>query len=168
LRNTTTHIPEEFTMSENKLLELFTDDISTATQLLELIDSEFQALGDRDLHLLQDILNKKIPLLALLDQHGKERSQLLISLNCTPDRAGLHVLAQGLSQGQHLVEQGDELNSLLERCQAANLRNGRLIRSSQASTRSMIGILRGNDTPSLYDSRGGAARIGQQRPLSQA
>ena len=40
-------------MSENKLLELFTDDISTATQLLELIDSEFQALGDRDLHLLQ-------------------------------------------------------------------------------------------------------------------
>ncbi|MEN0106930.1 MAG: flagellar protein FlgN, partial [Pseudomonas sp.] len=24
------------------------------------------------------------------------------------------------------------------------------------------------DTPSLYDSRGGAARIGQQRPLSQA
>ena len=67
-----------------------------------------------------------------------------------------------------MVEQGDELNSLLERCQAANLRNGRLIRSSQASTRSMIGILRGNDTPSLYDSRGGAARIAQQRPLSQA
>ncbi len=155
-------------MSENKLLELFTDDISTATQLLELIDREFQALGDRDLHLLQDILNNKIPLLALLDQHSKERSQLLISLNCTPDRAGLHALAQRLSQGQHLVEQGDQLNSLLESCQAANLRNGRLIRSSQASTRSMIGILRGNDTPSLYDSRGAAARIAQQRPLSQA
>jgi flagella synthesis protein FlgN len=32
----------------------------------------------------------------------------------------------------------------------------------------MLGILRGNETPSLYDSRGAAARIGQQRPLSQA
>jgi len=155
-------------MSENKLLELFTDDISTATQLLELIDNEFAALGNRDLTLLQDILSKKIPLIALLDQHGKERSQLLLSLNCTPDRAGLQSLAKSSSQGQYLVEQGDQLNSLLERCQAANLRNGRLIRSSQTSAHSMLGILRGNDTPSLYDRRGAAARIGQQRPLSQA
>lgn len=155
-------------MSENKLLELFTDDISTATQLLELIDNEFEALGNRDLTLLQDILSKKTPLLALLDQHGKERSQLLILLDHTPDRAGLQSLAKNSSQGQHLIAQGDQLNSLLECCQAANLRNGRLIRSSQASAHSMLGILRGNDTPSLYDSRGAAARIGQQRPLSQA
>ncbi len=155
-------------MSENKLLELFTDDISTATQLLELIDNEFEALGNRDLTLLQDILSKKTPLLALLDQHGKERSQLLILLDHTPDRTGLQSLAKNSSQGQHLIAQGDQLNSLLERCQAANLRNGRLIRSSQASAHSMLGILRGNDTPSLYDSRGAAARIGQQRPLSQA
>jgi flagella synthesis protein FlgN len=109
-------------MPDTNLLELFTHDIGTAEQLLELIDSEFQALSDRDLPRLQSILADKLPLLTLLDQHG----------------------------------------------QAANLRNGRLIRSSQASATSMLGILRGNETPSLYDSRGSAARIGQQRPLSQA
>ena len=155
-------------MHDTSLLELFINDIGTAEQLLELIDTEFQALNDRDLPRLQSILADKLPLLSLLDQHGKKRSQLLASLNLSPDRAGLQALAGQSSQGELLLERGDQLNTLLERCQAANLRNGRLIRSSQASAQSMLGILRGNETPSLYDSRGSAARIGQQRPLSQA
>jgi flagella synthesis protein FlgN len=155
-------------MHDTKLLELFTLDIGTAEQLLELIDTEFQALSDRDLPHLQNILTDKLPLLSVLDQHSKQRSQLLASLNLSADRAGLQSLAAQSSQGDLLLERGDELNTLLERCQAANLRNGRLIRSSQASAHSMLGILRGNETPSLYDSRGSAARISQQRPLSQA
>jgi flagella synthesis protein FlgN len=155
-------------MHDTKLLELFTLDIGTAEQLLELIDTEFQALSDRDLPHLQSILADKLPLLSVLDQHSKQRSQLLASLSLSADRTGLQTLAAQSSQGELLLERGDELNTLLERCQAANLRNGRLIRSSQASAQSMLGILRGNDTPSLYDSRGSAARILQQRPLSQA
>ncbi|WP_339729269.1 flagellar protein FlgN [uncultured Pseudomonas sp.] len=155
-------------MHDTQLLELFTNDIGTAEQLLELIDTEFQALSDRDLPRLQSILTEKLPLLTLLDQHGKIRSQLLSNLNLSTDRTGLQTLAAQSNQGELLLERGDQLNSLLERCQAANLRNGRLIRSSQASAHSMLGILRGNETPSLYDSRGSAARIGQQRPLSQA
>ncbi|CAN7490437.1 flagellar protein FlgN [Pseudomonas sp. LjRoot71] len=155
-------------MHDTKLLELFINDIGTAEQLLELIDTEFQALSDRDLPRLQSILTDKLPLLTLLDQHGKERSQLLTSLSLSPDRNGLQALAAQSEQGSLLLEHGDQLSALLERCQAANLRNGRLIRSSQASANSMLSILRGNETPSLYDSRGSAARIGQQRPLSQA
>jgi flagella synthesis protein FlgN len=155
-------------MHDTKLLELFTLDIGTADQLLELIDTEFQALSDRDLPHLQIILADKLPLMSVLDQHSKQRSQLLASLSLSADRTGLQTLAAQSSQGELLLERGDELNTLLERCQAANLRNGRLIRSSQASAQSMLGILRGNDTPSLYDSRGSAARILQQRPLSQA
>ncbi|MFP6849187.1 MAG: flagellar export chaperone FlgN [Pseudomonas sp.] len=155
-------------MHDNKLLELFTLDIGTAEQLLELIDTEFQALNERDLPRLQTILSDKLPLLNQLDQHGKERSQLLASLNLSTDRAGLQVLAAQSHNGTLLLERGDQLSALLERCQAANLRNGRLIHASQTSAKSMLGILRGNETPSLYDSRGSTARIGQQRPLSQA
>lgn len=155
-------------MHDTKLLELFINDIGTAEQLLEFIDTEFQALSDRDLPRLQSILTEKLPLLSLLDQHGKERSQLLVSLGLSSDRNGLQALAAQSSLGSVLLERGDQLNALLERCQAANLRNGRLIRSSQASANSMLSILRGNETPSLYDSRGSTARIGQQRPLSQA
>lgn len=155
-------------MHDTTLLELFNTDIGTAERLLELIDNEFQALSDRDLPRLQNLLADKQPLLNLLDQHGQQRSQVLRGLQLSADRAGLQALAAQSSQGAQLLARGDQLSELLERCQAANLRNGRLIRSSQASTRNMLGILRGNETPSLYDSRGSAARIGQQRPLSQA
>lgn len=155
-------------MHDTTLLELFTDDIGSAEQLLELIEHEFQALSDRDLPRLQSILADKQPLLARLDQHGKARSQLLIGLQLSADRTGLQALAARSSQGAELLARGDALSALLERCQVTNLRNGRLIRSSQASTSSILGILRGGETPSLYDSRGGTARIGQQRPLSQA
>ncbi|HUE91422.1 flagella synthesis protein FlgN [Pseudomonas sp.] len=155
-------------MHDITLLELFTDDIGTAERLLELIDHEFQALGERDLPRLQNLLTEKQPLLGLLEEHGRTRSQLLLDAHLSADRAGLQALAAQSSQGAQLLERGDQLSDLLERCQQANLRNGRLIRASQASTSSMLGILRGNETPSLYDSRGAAARIGQQRPLSQA
>nr|WP_298139674.1 flagellar protein FlgN [uncultured Pseudomonas sp.] len=155
-------------MHDTSLLDLFTQDIDTAERLLELIDSEFQTLGERDLPRLQTILADKLPLLSLLDQHAKARSQMLLSLQLSADREGLLALAKGSSVGKELIDAGDRLNALLEHCQAANLRNGRLIRSSQASTTSMLGILRGGETPNLYDRRGSTARIGQHRPLSQA
>jgi flagella synthesis protein FlgN len=155
-------------MHDTTLLELFNDDIGSVEQLLELLDDEFQALGERDLVRLQSILENKQPLLVKLDQHGRTRSQLLISLQLSADRAGLQALAERSSQGAELLERGDQLQALLERCQAGNLRNGRLIRSNQTSARTMLGILRGGETPSLYDSRGSTARIAQQRPLSQA
>lgn len=155
-------------MHDTTLLELFNDDIGSAEQLLELIDHEYQALSARDLPRLQGILADKQPLLVQLDQHGRQRSQLLTSLQLSPDSSGLSALAGRSSLGNELLARSDVLASLLERCQAGNLRNGRLIRASQASTRNMLGILRGGETPSLYDSRGSTARIGQQRPLSQA
>jgi len=155
-------------MHDTTLLHLFNDDIGTAQQLLELIDAEFQALSERDLPRLENILTNKQPLLAQLDRHGGERSRLLAGLQLSVDRAGLQALAARSAQGAELLARGDQLSALLERCQTANLRNGRLIRANQASIGSVLGILRGGETPGLYDSRGSAARIGQQRPLSQA
>lgn len=155
-------------MHDTALLELFTTDIGTAEQLLELIDAEFQALSERDLPRLDGLLNDKQPLLALLQQHGNERSRLLQSAGLTADRDGLNALAANSPQGEQLLARSEDLSNLLQRCQEANLRNGRLVRANQASVRSVLGILRGGETPGLYDSRGSAARIAQQRPLSQA
>ena len=56
-------------MNDTALLDLFTNDIGTAKQLLELIDSEFQALTERDLPRLDSLLSEKQPLLAVLQQH---------------------------------------------------------------------------------------------------
>ena len=155
-------------MPSNQLLQLFIDDIGTAQRLLELIDSEFQAMSERDLPRLEKILGEKLPLLGLLDQHGTTRSQLLAAQQLTADRKGLEALASRSADGAELLARSDELNQLLESCRTANQRNGKVIRASQASLQSVLGILRGSETPNLYDSRGSTARIAQQRPLSQA
>lgn len=155
-------------MNITPLLDLFNEDIGHAAQLLELIEAEHEALGEHDLSKLQEILASKQPLLATLDQHGKSRTQALVNLQLSPDRSGLKALAERSDKGDELIQASERLSELLERCQEANLRNGRIIRTSQQSTASMLGILRGSETPSLYDSSGGTAKIGNKRPLSQA
>jgi len=155
-------------MNITPLLDLLNEDIGHAAQLLELIEAEYEALGEHDLSKLQEILASKQPLLATLDQHGKSRTQALVNLQLSPDRSGLKALAERSDKGDELIQASERLSELLERCQEANLRNGRIIRTSQQSTASMLGILRGSETPSLYDSSGGTAKIGNKRPLSQA
>ena len=155
-------------MLDTTLLHLFTSDIGIAERLLELIDDEFLALSERDLTRLDSLLGEKQPLLSQLQQHGTERSKLLRSAGLSADREGLHSLAARSSLGTELLSRSEELSALLQRCQDANLRNGRLIRTNKAAVSHLLGLLRGNDTPSLYDSRGTTARIAQHRPLSQA
>ncbi len=155
-------------MHDTNFLQQLHEDIGIAQQLLELIQAEFVALSERDLTKLDQILSAKMPLLSHLDQHGRQRSQMLISLQLTADQQGLQQLAAHSTLGSELLERSDELSVLLEKCQSANLSNGRLIRANQSSVGSALGILRGSDTPSLYDSSGSTARIGYQRPRSQA
>lgn len=156
-------------MHDTALLEQLADDIGIARQLLELIDQEFAALGDRNLADLEAILAKKQPLLALLGQHGAQRSQWLTGQQLSPDRAGLEAAASRSDRGATILEQAQLLEAELESCRSANERNGRLIRANQNALGGMLNILQGkDDTPDLYDNRGSAAKTKQQRPLSQA
>jgi flagella synthesis protein FlgN len=156
-------------MQDTALLEQLTDDIGIARQLLELINQEFIALGERNLAELEAILAKKQPLLALLAQHGASRGQWLTGQQLTPDRAGLEAAASRSNNGAIILEQALLLEAELERCRSANERNGRLIRANQSALGEMLHILQGKeDTPGLYDNRGGAAKNKPQRPLSQA
>ena len=149
------------------LLSLINGDIEAATALLQLIDDEYQALQARDLDALQTLLDHKLPLLQRLDHSGRERALVLQQTGNSADRQGLAQLAQSTGNEQ-LLARGDELAALLDQCQDANQRNGRIIRAGQASTGRLLDILRGQDMPNLYDRRGGATQGNRQRPLSQA
>ena len=150
------------------LLTSFNDDINHAKRLLALLDEEFEALKNRQLDILQNILAEKQPLLTLLNQHAESRNRFLTSLNHSADRQGIQAYARQISQSDTLVPAADHLSELLAQCQSANLRNGKLIRANQTSSTHLLGILRGGEPTSLYDSRGSKARIQQHRPLSQA
>jgi len=153
-------------MSE-ALLSLIDGDIEAASSLLQLIDDEYQALQARDLDQLQKLLDSKLPLLQQLEQNGRIRAQVLQQAGVSVDREGLAQIAQATGNAL-LPARAEALGALLERCQEANQRNGRIIRSGQASTERTLDILRGQDTPRLYDRYGGSTQGNRQRPLSQA
>ena len=155
-------------MSNDSLHQLLLDDIGHAEQLLALIDAEYQALQARDLQCLEKLLTQKLPLLSLLDQHGQQRSRILIEANLSPDADGLKHYACQSADGEQLLQRSEQLTELIGQCQRANVCNGRLIKANQSSTSSLLNIIRGSHGQGLYDSRGGAARIASKRPISQA
>lgn len=155
-------------MSDQRILELLLKDIDTAQQLLSLLEQEFTALSERELNTLQELLTHKQASLQQLEQHSAERGQLLLNSKLTADQQGLLELAAQSPLKAQLISNSTQLNALVEQCQQANLRNGRLIRSNQISVNSMLDIIRGTDTPKLYDKTGSAASGTKQRPFSQA
>lgn len=156
-------------MQDTELLQQLIEDIGTARKLLELTDAEYQALAERDLSRLEQLLTQKQALLALLNQHGALRSQTLATAQLSADRSGLLAFAASSALGKDIVDQAEQLDGILEACRNANERNGKLIRANQNAVGSMLKVLQGtNQAPDLYDRRGAAARSANHRPLSQA
>lgn len=155
-------------MSDTELLHLLDSDIETCTRLAGLLEQEFTALNERSLEVLQQLLSEKQPLLESLGRHATRRSQILAQAGLPADANGFSTFASRSSQSAQLQASHTRLHALMEQCQTANLRNGRLIRTNQVSVGSALNIIRGNDGPSLYDSSGSTAYKGMQRSFTRA
>lgn len=156
-------------MQDTQMLQQLVEDIGSARKLLELTDNEYQALAERNLAGLEQLLTQKQALLALLSQHGAMRGQTLAKEQLSADRNGLLTFAAASAVGDEIVAQASQLDEILEACKNANERNGKLIRANQSAVGSMLKVLQGtSQTPDLYDRRGSTARSTYQRPLSQA
>lgn len=153
---------------DENLLQLILDDLEPTQQLLELLKEESLALYGRDMPLLEEILARKQSLIVLLEQHGKKRSQILISLGLPADHDGLAQLASHSSVGDQLLAQSKELNQLLSQCQQANLLNGQSIQLQQATTANQLRILHDGEPPALYNAQGSTSRLVKPSTRSQA
>ena len=153
---------------DEHLLQLIIDDLAPTQQLLELLKEESLALYGRDMPLLEEILARKQSLIVLLEQHGKKRSEILISLGLPADHDGLAQLASHSSVGDQLLAQSKELNHLLAQCQKANQLNGQSIQLQQATTANQLRILHGGEPPALYNAQGSTSRLIKPSTRSQA
>jgi len=120
--------------------------LEAASGLLALLEEEAAALAANDLSRLEHLPAEKQPLLTILEKQ------------------------QALLQGSPLKALS-ELRALLEQCQAANQRNGRVIHSQQSSTQQMLAILRGGEErPPTYGTSALAGRnsSARSRPLGSA
>lgn len=155
-------------MPDTALLNLLDADIETCTNLADLLEQEFVALSERNLEELQHLLTQKQPLLEQLARNSNKRSQTLTSQGYSADSAGFSAMASQLPHTNLLMVSHDRLRQLMEQCQEANLRNGRLIRTNQVNVGKALDIIRNNDGPSLYDSSGSTAYKGTQRSFTRA
>ncbi|AZE90809.1 flagella synthesis protein FlgN [Pseudomonas orientalis] len=153
---------------DEHLLQLIIDDLEPTQQLLGLLKEESLALYGRDMPLLEEILARKQSLIVLLEQHGKKRSEILISLGLPADHDGLAQLASHSSVGDQLLTQSKALNALLTLCQEANLLNGQSIQLQQATTANQLRILHGGEPPALYNAQGSTSRLVKPSTRSQA
>lgn len=153
---------------EQRFQQSLTNDIQSTQSLLELLDQEYQSLSERKLEQLQAMLDEKQPLLQSLGQNAAVRSQILTHLGLSNDAAGFQQFAQQSSQANELIQLHKQLESLIEQCQEKNLRNGRLIRANQVSVGQALNIMRGNDSPTLYDRSGSTTSRGGQRTFTRA
>lgn len=155
-------------MSDTRILELLKTDIECCTTLLETLEQEFTALNERNLEQLQKLLDSKHPKLVQLNQNAGERSRYLQKQGLSADLQGFKQFAQNSPLYSELMAQHEQLAQLIEQCQAANLRNGRLIRTNQISVGSALNIIRGNNEPSLYDKSGSTAPKNIRRTFTSA
>lgn len=155
-------------MSDQRLLELIDQDIKHSTGLAELLQQEFDALNQRNLEALQKLLEDKQPLLLQLSKNSKERSDILRQHGLESDAKGFSLFAQQSQLSDKLTQQHNTLSQLIEQCQEANLRNGRLIRTNQVTVSASLNLLRGNTEPALYDKSGSTAYKNSRRPFTRA
>ncbi|MGB3122703.1 MAG: flagellar protein FlgN [Pseudomonas sp.] len=153
---------------DEHLLQLIIDDLAPTQHLLALLKEESLALYGRDMRLLEEILASKQSLIVLLEQHGKKRSEILVSLGLPADHDGLAQLASHSSVGDQLLTQSAALNQLLAECQEANLLNGQSIQLQQATTANQLRILHGGEPPALYNAQGSTSRLVKPSTRSQA
>jgi len=134
----------------------------------ELLDQEQQALIDRDMAELEKLLAAKAPLVDALARHDQAIRAWCAQIGVAPgDSLQNHIQS---SNNPALLEQYITFQDALQRCQAANLRNARLVRHNQQATGHLLDLLRnqGESSQSVYDRQGLASRSGSQRNLTKA
>jgi flagellar biosynthesis/type III secretory pathway chaperone len=147
--------------------KVFTQALIDCEAFADLLDQEQQALIDRNMSDLEMLLNAKTPLVDALTRHDHAIRAWCSQIGVSPgENFEKHISASGTPE---LVGNYSAFREALQRCQAANLRNARLVRHNQQATGHLLDLLRnqGESSQSVYDRQGIASRSGTPRNLTK-
>ncbi|WP_439134125.1 flagella synthesis protein FlgN [Pseudomaricurvus sp.] len=133
-------------------------DIQTASTLLELLKEEHQILQQRDHTRLGTLVGEKQVLMAKLEHGAKQRSgwvNFLTQRTGQPNEVCWNRLLQELD-GVVLPPLWKELQALVDDCKKHNELNGKMIARGQRTLQKLMGLMRGQsaDTANLYNATG--------------
>lgn len=148
----------------HEVQSLIAQDLVAATQLLELLGTENDALISRNRERVSEILTRKQELMLALEKHARTRESWLLQSypqlhNASHEEKTPHweefLTFQG---GPALLQQWRNLRDTLQQCKTVNEKNGKVIARSRQTVAQLLDIFRGKNTnaPKLYTAKGRA------------
>ncbi|SMF36142.1 flagella synthesis protein FlgN [Alteromonadaceae bacterium Bs31] len=135
-------------------------DIAACESLLELLEQERSALGERDTETIEALLEQKAEQLSILEASAQTRtrwSKQYLSADAVDQEPLKRAWQSLLDQAEHpqLVQLWEHLKELQQACKAANEVNGKILARNQKTFGRLLEIVRGQTaTPKLYSAAG--------------
>lgn len=139
--------------------------------LEKLLEQEFDALNQRNIDQLQQLIVQKTDALTLLEENNIARNQLFIQAGITPNKAGLQQYSAQLPETQATTfkSQWSKLEKILHSVNDKNQRNELIISRNSRNLEQLLSILRGqNQKTMLYDQSGEKGNYSAQSRIGKA
>ena len=150
---------------------LTTQGIAFLDTLNDLLDQEYQALQQRNIEQLQELVEQKTEALRELEENNQVRNQLFISAGITPDKTGLQAFQAALNEtdAKAFSTLWNQLEKVLLQVNDKNKRNELIITRNSRNLEQLLSILRGqNQKNTLYDQSGEKGNYSAQNSLGKA
>lgn len=140
-----------------ELHELLREEQECAEALLQVLESEREAIAGRNTDALYESMQEKRDLLAQLETTHARRLQMLRAGGFTVEPEGFEAFLQNcIITRADILSQWQTTRESLAMCQQRNLENGTLLERSHRITHKALSILLGevSDSPDLYSPSG--------------
>lgn len=159
-------------LDPKRLLQQINNDITACETLLLLLQQERDALNNRDIDALDQIIEQKTVQLTHLENSAQQRTEWARANSDSVDlqeiqHAWLAILEQ--ANIPIIQEQWGKLKELQQQCKAANEVNGKILARNQKTFNRLMEIVRGQTaSPNLYSAAGKSTSQHISRKMGEA
>jgi len=140
---------------EKHIHELVKADLLLSNELLQLMKQEREALTQRNLELVTQLVEAKVIALEKLDYNSQQRCDLMRQVGLEVDEKQWPQVIAKINNPKLQME-WHELLKTVELCKQTNTVNGKMVARGQQTLARLLSIFRGQvSIPELYDQRGG-------------
>jgi flagella synthesis protein FlgN len=155
--------------SAQRLDTLLTQAVREACLLESALERESNALAERDVEALNQVVAEKQQLVQTLERVTREQSELLRKAGFDTDAAGMSACLKSWDEEGLMVPVWQRLQTVMGRCKRLNQINGGVVETQRQQVDQAIHILRGEDARTeLYGPSGHTLSSGPSRHISKA
>ena len=140
-------------------------DLTTTTELLDILQQERTSLETRDYDSFQKLLSQKHQLIKQLEIHSQVRQRLLQEAGFSDETTTLHAADQ---QAPAIAKAWRQLTEQWQQCQHLNEINERIAKRTRLVVGQILDMLRGNNAQKLYTSKGDTRNHSTGRSITNA